>query len=555
MNSSVKDPRSVAVPWEMGRIPIGGRPWARTHACARLLCGILVALLAMSPVIAEDAAPIDDIEVVDASDAAEDELDSEAHEPPPLPPRVTEPAWISGSFEAGVDATSAGGNSDFDLFQHLRLRVDPPAIERLRFDGWLWLSQDLGGRQPRSSILRDINESWDSTLRVRVPHLYAEIDDVWGDSVLRIGRQRIREGIAFSRIDGVYFKQTHENWDWYAFMGARASLYDDRMFKDLIYGGGVSRQVLPTTRVALDTYYAQQRRRDSDEVRPGIIPTLFGRPYPRRVRTRLGDNLYTVSVWQDLGQTHRLFGRFTLNNGKADELILDLTGMNLAWDISYQVAYRTRLQRLGEQVNDLAYFYRVLGPYEKFDNFLVSAQKPITERLALALEAEVHRTRGGNNRSYTANRDYERFAAILSMVEVRPGLDASIGLERWNASGGEGLWAVTGEVKKKWEKVETTVGLDYQRYKDVLVQYTPIPFEIYQGLVYFVPGIYPGYAPGVRLLDEWSVTTRENVYGAYVRTIWRISDSHEVRGRITYEEDDGPKSPYWRVQCEYTIRF
>ena len=518
----------------------------------KFVVGVALSLLGSGLVNGEAAAD----EEVTGDDAAV-EIEYEDREPPPLMIEAPDPdrGWITGGYyEAGIDAAGARGETDLDIHQNLRLQLSPPGSERVRFDGWMWLHADVDSSQPRWSVLRDINEAWDSQIRVRVPHLYAEIDDVWGDSTLRIGRQRIREGVAFSRIDGAYFRQSRPDWDWYAFIGARASLYDERLFRDLISGGGVSSQVLPTTRVAVDAYYAQQRRRRSSEVRVNPVRALLGRSYPRRVRRRLGDNLYTLSVWQDLGLNHRLFGQFTLNNGSADELVLDLTGFNLPWDLSYQLTYRARLQRLGERVNDIAYFYRVLGPYERFDNLLASVHKPFTERLALTLEAEFHRS-DGDNVPYSTNRDYDRYAAILSMTDLGPGLDVSAGLERWDVSGGESLWTVTGEVKKQWNQVDAALGVDFQRYKDVLVQYNPLPFAAYQGFVYATPGVYPGFAPGVRLLDEWKVTTRENVYGAYARINWRISDRQEFRTRITYEEDDGPQSPYWRLRTEYTFRF
>ncbi len=484
--------------------------------------------------------------------------EDEEREPPALPLEVPDPdrGWITGGYyEAGIDAAGARWNTDIDLHQNLRLQLAPPGNDRLRFDGWVWFNADLDSRQRPSSVLRDINEAtWGSRVRARVPHLYVEMDDLWGDSTLRLGRQRIREGVSFSRIDGAYFKQSREEWDWYAFLGSRASLYDERLFRDPVLGGGVSRRLFPTTRVAVDAYYAEQRRRRSEVVRPGLIPRLLGRPFPQPVSRKVSDNLHTVSLWQDLGQYHRLFGRFTVNNGRADELILDLTGLYAPWELSYQVTYRTRMQRLRDRVNDISYFYRVLGPYERFDHWLASVQRPLTERLTLSLEAELHRTENGDA-PYTINRDYERYAAILSMSDLGPGLDVSTALERWKVDGGESLWAVTGEVKKEWDQLEAALGLDYQRYKDVLVQYNPFPFMVYQGLVYSLPGVYPGFAPGVRLFDEWTVTTRENVYGAYARIHWDVADNQEIRTRITYEEDDGPESPYWRVRSEYTFRF
>lgn len=494
--------------------------------------------------------------VLDNDDDTEDDSDFNADDPLLLKDRLSATrSWIAGGyFEAGVDATGARGETDVDLHQSLRLRLSPPNADNIRFDGWLWLHENLDQSSRRSSVLRDINEAWDSAVRLRVPHLYVEFDDLWGDSTMRIGRQRIREGIAFSRIDGIYYKQSLEHFDWYVFFGTRASLYDEHLFRDLVYGGGIASQINTSTRLALDVYYAQQKRRPSQVVRPGFIPTVMGRAYPRTVRRTLDDNLYTLKLWQDIGQYHRLYGQFTLNNGRSDELLLDITGINMRWDLTYQLSYRARLQRVGDRVNDIAYFYRILGNYERYNHFLASVQKPLTERLSLSLEGEIHKTRGEIH-PYGTNRNYERYASILSMSDVGPGLDLTAALERWNVSGGEGLWAITGEVRKRWERLDAGVGVDFQRYKDVLVEYNALPYMAYQSYLFAVPGAYHRFIPGIYLTDTWTVTTRENVYGIFLRLNWKIDDRHEFRTRITLEKDDGPRSPYWRVQSEYTYRF
>lgn len=150
-----------------------------------------------------------------------------ATEQPPAKGASERKKWIGGSFEAGIRAEWAGDDSDVDLSQTLRLNIAPPEYPRLHINGSLWMLEDLDSDEPRTSPLRDINDAYDSDVRVRLLHLYAELDDVWGKSTLRLGRQRIPEGVAWNLIDGAYFKKTMPRWDWYVFGGVRGSVYRD----------------------------------------------------------------------------------------------------------------------------------------------------------------------------------------------------------------------------------------------------------------------------------------------------------------------------------------
>jgi hypothetical protein len=50
---------------------------------------------------------------------------------------------------------------------------------------------------------------------------------LWGESTLRVGRQRIEQSVAYSLIDGAYFNKRNEKWEWYAFIGTRGTLYHE----------------------------------------------------------------------------------------------------------------------------------------------------------------------------------------------------------------------------------------------------------------------------------------------------------------------------------------
>ena len=62
-------------------------------------------------------------------------------------------------------------------------------------------------------------------------------------------------------------------------------------------------------------------------------------------------------------------------------------------------------------------------------------------------------------------------------------------------------------------------------------------------------GIFAG------LLDTGVVETHENVYMVYAETEREIGETQKVSWRVSYEQDDGPDSPYWRFNAMYRIRF
>jgi len=465
-----------------------------------------------------------------ASPSKDADAQQQTPEAPPAPAEAAKRKWLQGDFSAGLDAAWSDYASDFDLSQYLRFKVDPPQCSKLHLRGALWFNEDLGSDVPRYSALRDINDGFDSHLRVRPLYLYAELDDVWGDSTLRVGRQRILEGAAFNRIDGVYFKQRLGQWDWYVFAGARATIYDDP-FQDFVTGGGASVRLFDRTRIALDAYYGQEHRDYGD----------------------IDDTSVALSVWQAVNANLTLFGRYDRRNGSGDEVYLNATGFVPAWDLTYEVSYRRQLNTLSDRVNDLTGFYRILGDYKAHDDYFAALHKSLTDHLTVSLEGEIHRANGSD--WMTANQDYERFALILAAERICKSLDAQVGLERWNVHGGEGTWAVTGEVTKHWKKVALTVGADYARYEERVIQYTSLPYALDQLRVLLIPGQYQTYNPLVYLFDTYALELHEDVRSFYCKTKWALADDQEVTAGVTYEEDDSPESPYWRIKAQYSMHF
>jgi hypothetical protein len=514
-------------------------------------------LLALAfPVLAEEGTEVGDVDTTRPSDATTDDAlsvssehadESSAEESSRLLPH-----WIRGTFESELDAIIVRGGEDFDFSHYLRLDVDPPEHPRIHIRVAGWLQYDLGSDASTYSVLRDINDTSDSDLRARLSYLYVDFDDVWGDSVLRLGRQRIREGIAYNRIDGIYFRKRASQWEWYVFGGARASLYWDT-HDDLALGGGVSYRPNPRTRIAVDGYYGEDSRSHGDVVRPRAIVSFLGLPYPRAVDKDIDDSLLAVSAWHSFSANHRAFARIGWRKDELQELILNLNGYIAKLDVLYDVGYEQSFDTIGDSVNDISRYYRVLGGYSEYQRLHAMVHRPLTERTTLSLEAEIHEAE--SNGPWTSNRDYQRVGATLYVEDVRPQLDAAATLEYWNVEGGEGSWTLTGEVSREWEKVDLTTGIDYVRYKDRIIEYN-FDFHVFDRLATaIIPGLYPGYSPIVAQLSTRVVDTRENVYSLFTDVDWAFRENQELYTRFSYESDDGPESPYWRIRLGYRLWF
>jgi hypothetical protein len=457
--------------------------------------------------------------------------------------------WYRGSFETEFDSVFSDGDSDVDLSQYLRLDLDPPKYPRLHIRGSLWLHQDLSSDSGKANTLRDINDASSSDVQARLLYLYADVDNFLGDqSVLRIGRQRIQEGAAYNRIDGLYVKKRVNQFAWYAFLGARASVYRDTT-DDLVLGGGAAYIPTPHTRIALDGYYAEESRYGVSRSRSSYFPFRYRRP----ITSEINDSKVTLSVWHNFGVNTRFYGRIGMLGSKVDELVLSLNGYLPRLDLLYDLDYRTLFNSTGDTTADLSPFYQVLGQYREHQTVYVGVHRPISERVTLSLEGEVRDAE--NDDFYSGNRDYVRAAAVLYIENAVKAFDLTTSVEYWDVSNGEGTWTLTGEISRAWKTVAWRAGVDFVRYKDRVVEYDRRVALLDAALVAFVPGVYPGRSYFARNHATRVVDTRENVYSIFSELEWQFKEDQELYAKVALEEDDGPDSPYWRVRAGYRIRF
>lgn len=466
---------------------------------ARLLVGAgIAALVCLWPLRVAGQESGDDGATLDAAVISEED---EAFD------RLSLRDWVSGSLNLGIDAARSDRDNDIKLDQVLRLRIAPPKRDDIRVQVSLWTIEDLDGREDPTSVLRSINDASRAAVEARLLSLYLEVDDTWGDSTLRIGRQRILDGVVYNRMDGAYFKQRRGNWDWYAFGGARASVYEDA-HEDSVAGAGASVRLPTRTRAALDFYYAEDDRSGGTTDDASVV---------------------SLTLRQQLSPYHSLFGRSTWHRGFIDEVRLAATGIFIKPEIVYNIAYRQRLSFLGDRPTDINGFTGIVGELNEFEDFHASLDFPVSERLTVTLEGQLHDAEGASVN--TGNRDYNRYGAILSGDDFGKGIDFSVTFEQWDVDSAEDAVVVTGDVSKEWEKVKVTWGADYERYQDRVTTLDPL------------------------LLTVDLVETHEDVYSFFSRVHFTIDENRSVWFRLTYEDADTPDAPYWRLRGVYSIRF
>lgn len=462
-------------------------------------------------------------------------------------------AWINGRFETGVDAAWDGSGNDIELYQLLRMDIAPPKTPKLKLRGSFWLTQDLDGDEHRYSTLYSIDDSYGGDVRVRTLDLYLQADDILGGAQLRLGRQRILDGPLYNRIDGLRLRWDKPRWDAYLYAGTRASLYDQDSFEDLVTGVGAGFRPTVNTRLGLDLYHAEDDRKGSEVVRRRLAQRLLGRAYPREVGTRVEDQTLGLSFYQRFGAYHWMNAELLLHDDGAHEFSMDFSGTIEHWKLTYLLNYRRQFDRVSDRADEVTGYYRILGGLEPYHHLHLGVQRPVTEKLSVGLEADIRDA--DRNTVYGSNTDYVRVALALFGNKIADSVDFNVSIDRWNVSGGEGSWIVTGEVSRTWEAVEWAVGLDYERYRYEYVEYNPWPNWVKRAFVLTVPGVYPGFSPLVLLNDTRDIVEREDIYSVYTRVQWKLDERQRITAKLVYEDDDGPFTPFWRIKAAYELDF
>ena len=420
--------------------------------------------------------------------------------------------WVSGELELGLYAGRAEHDSDVEIDQFLRLNVDPPAYERLHVRSTLWFSEDLDGDESPSSPFRGLNDTSDAWVTTRVLSLYLEAESQEDDGRVRVGRQRIRDGVAYNRIDGLYLSTNQGTSRYYGFLGARASVYENS-HDDVSAGVGGSWLVLPNTCASLDVFYGDDERRRFGAVNDDSLQST----------------LTSLSIQHLLATQHHLFGRATWHESDLDEFRISAQGVVSDDDLFYTLSYRKRLSTLAERPADFPQFYYVVGELNGYEDVQSIVGVPVTERVEVGLEVQVHNA--DDSAVSTANRDYTRFGFSVDVREVATHYDVHVILELWDAAQGESEKTISGEVSRDWENTRVAIGVDYDRFQDRIIQYDPIN------------------------QDDFIIESRDDIYALYLKVKYELTETQSVQVRASVEEDDTEDSPIFRLRAHYTVEF
>ena len=417
--------------------------------------------------------------------------------------------WFSGELELGLNAGRSSRDSDIELEQLLRLNVDPPKQPSVHVRSTLWTIEDLDGDESPTSPFRGLSDTSDAAINARLLRLYVELESEKDDARIRLGRQRITDGVAYNRIDGVYLSLSRSNWDYYAFLGARASIYENS-HDDISTGAGVAWRLRPGTRLALDIFYGEDERRrvGSDDVE---------------------STLTSLSLRHALNAYHHLFGRATWHEDNLDEFQFSAQGVLPDDVLLYVLSYRKRVSTLDERPTDFPQFYHVVGELNGYDDVQAIVSVPIGNRFEVGLEAQSHDAETSSLTS--GNRDYQRYGLSFSIDEIAGHYDARLIFEYWDARHGESEKTISGEVSRQWARTEATVGVDYDRFQDRIIQYDPVDF------------------------DTFFIESKEDIYSLFFKLRYDLNEQSSLMIRTSVEEDDTTDAPYWRLYTQYTYRF
>jgi hypothetical protein len=423
---------------------------------------------------------------------------------------------IDGYLYEDLRYRNAGGENDLDSYTHVFLDATRRAGRpyHFRFNGRLNI--DLAGDQKPNDLLRDFWDSYNGDAQFR---LYEAYGDVPHKSVLlRIGRQFLDEGNYF-HVDGVRVDvDLREKWkgvDLTVIGGVPVRLSGTSTDANWMIGAVLRARINKKTRLRLSYYHVS-------ESFPGINSPVVDPPnQPVSIPAgRVDDDLFGFSAWHNFQRTLRVFGRFTLLNGAANELQLRLRWFTEDGRWTVVADWYQLFERLNNVTNDLTPYVPMMGSYMPF--WRLGAR--VTYR-----PAEVWVIQGGlgwrqlenSSNEGTFNHSYVNYFVTATRLDAwKPGLDVTATLNGYDSSESQDFLALTTTVDYRINtKVKVSGGIDYSLYKYIW----------------------------------FSNSERENVWTYFVRARWELKERVTLTGMVSV--DDDRVATWTTVSVRVTWRF
>lgn len=483
----------------------------------RWLAGALLAIFFVAnPAAAQDSADgADKSEKAKAGDDAPPEVEKKA----PVKDAEKGLEWaIDGYLNADFRYRNVDGENDLDIYLHTY--VD--AYSRNK-DGVTWrglfngmFAWRVSSRRQPTDFTFNYWDTFNGSLQLRLYEAYAEGTGLAkGRGAIRVGRQFIDEGTYF-HVDGARFDYTWENGPQLTLIGGvPVRLSGTSVDSNWMVGLVFRIQVAARTRLRFSYYHV-------DESFPGInFPQVDPINQPVSIPPgRIRDDYFGITVWHSFYTNLPVFGRFSVLNGRANELHLRLRWFTKDAKWTAFVEWYQLFQRLNNVTNDLTPYVPMLGSYFPF--FRLSARAIYTpNELWIAQAGLAWRQLEDTSDEGTFNHTYVSYTFSVTRTSLADEkLDLTISGIGYISTQRNDVFVITSSAMYRLTKdIDLSGGIDYSLYK----------------YIYF------------------NNSEREDVWTYWIRARWQAKKDLRVTGGISI--DDDRFATYTSIFLRVTMRF
>jgi hypothetical protein len=413
---------------------------------------------------------------------------------------------------------ASGSERDLDSYTDLVADVVVPGdlTIRGRLNGRL--VTDLLENQEADDRLRDYWDSQDGDFHSRLYEAYVVVEDLMkGRATAWAGRQFIDEGNWFHfdglRVD-VGLDEIHRGLEATGLIGVPVTFDEENRSGNWIGGFVLRGKPSRETTLRFEYYHV------SEEIEGFNDPVTA--PYHQPVAIpdeRIEDDLLGLSAWHRFGKAIRLYGRFSLLNGDANELHLRgrWTSEDGVW--TGVLEYFQMFERLHSVTNDLSPGTPMLGVYEPYTRIGGRVDCRPDDHWLLQVGYS-HRVLEDDDDEGTFNHEYDHtFGSVSALGVIDPRLDLTLTANAYASDLNDQVAAGGHADFRAGDTLTLSGGVDYALFK----------------------------------YDWFQDTEREDVWTYSLGGRWRYSKTLDFRARLTVDDDRFHTFTTFRLSA--TVRF
>lgn len=422
-----------------------------------------------------------------------------ANQPAPTPPEggsSVGKGWFRGTWTNRYYLRSNGDDSDNDVVSLLTLDLGHADKDRVTGHFAGRMSYDLDGRD---GSFQSIDDSRGGPFDAYVYDAYADIHQIKGFELVRIGRQSVYETPEVAFFDGAHVALEPMGalqFQLGGYGGMSTHLYESAHSGDLT--AGAYAQVRPWTgnRMRVDYMHLE------DEARFGSHE----------------NDLLGGGVWQSITRYVDVDGQYS----RIEDRDRDAQGHLLVrvpeWKLLTRFGYYRLLEDQGSLVIEADPFFQALNEVHPYDEWSAMAAVDVAEHVRVQGSTDLRRVDDEADIGFY-NRDYDHYAATVGLFDLQPkGLSLDGTLDLWN-SNGQTIKTWGGSVTYEFGKTRLSAGSSYSLYK----------------------------------YDLFSNSEKDHVRTYFVRLRHKLNDSVSVDG--DYEFEDETLDTSYRLRLGVTWRF